>query len=172
MLCFRINNNTLKNIISFFALLLLFASCDEDTTGGGGDQNIDTPKLSISSVTLFEGNADQVFTFTVNASKTSDSPISVDYNTEEVSAGIDDDFIATSGTLTIPVGETRGTIEVTIIADEWREGDDQFKVVLSNPVGATITNGEGIGTIRNDDEMVQVAEDGYSTPLSYPGHTP
>ncbi len=41
---------------------------------------------------------------------------------------------------------------------------------MSNAVNATILNGEGLGTIPNDDTYVDVPEDGYITPESYVGY--
>ncbi|MCB9323917.1 MAG: family 16 glycosylhydrolase [Lewinellaceae bacterium] len=76
----------------------------------------------------------------------------------------------TSGTLIIPTGAREGYIEVEIVGDIIKEQDEEFKVVLSNPVNATIVNGEGLGTIRNDDTYIDIPEDGYITPESYTGY--
>jgi len=160
----------LKKFLFLFVGVLFFTSCgDSGEEPGGGGTDTPLPKASISSVTLFEGNEDQIFTFTVNLNTTSTEVVSLDFNTEEVSAGIDTDFIANSGTISISPGEQKAEIEITVIADEWQEADEQFKVVLSNPVNVTIIASEGLGTIRNDDDMIQIGEDGYATPISYPG---
>jgi hypothetical protein len=44
-----------------------------------------------------------------------------------------------------------GTISVAVIGDTPREEDETFVVNLSNPVGATMADGEAQGTIQNDD---------------------
>jgi hypothetical protein len=49
-------------------------------------------------------------------------------------------------------GETEKTISVSIIGDELIEPDEFFVVKLSNALNATISKGEGIVTILNDDE--------------------
>ena len=41
---------------------------------------------------------------------------------------------------------------VTVRGDRKREPDEVFYVNLSNANGATIADGQGVGTIRNDDK--------------------
>ncbi len=152
----------------FFLLIILFYSCDPDNPDEGGG-NEELPKVSISSVSLFEGNENQEFEFEVRLNNSSDKTIQVDYATEEISAGEFTDFQPESSTITFLPGETSSFIDIEIIADEWKETDEEFKVVLSNPSNATILTGEGVGTIRNDDTEVMVNPEGYITPLTYPG---
>ena len=59
-------------------------------------------------------------------------------------------------TLMFDIGETTKTVDVTVIGDELDEGDEEFLVVnLSNPsVGASISKGQGVGTIQDDDAPV------------------
>ena len=141
---------------------------------GGSDPepmgNDDLPRLSISSVTLVEGNDNGNFVFDVSISAAHDEIVTVDYETRDDTAGKDIDYIQSTGTVSIPVGERRAQITIGIIGDDLKEADESFKVVLSNPKNATISNGEGIGTIRNDDTRVDVPEDGYITPESYAGY--
>ena len=131
----------------------------------------ETPELSISSLTFFEGNENQIVRFKVNTSLAHTQEVKVEYTTEEITAGEDIDFIPAAGTLSIPAGEREGIIEVEIVADTLREGDEAFQVVLSNPVQATIRTGTGVATIRNDDTFLDIPDDGYSTPSSYVGYT-
>ena len=58
---------------------------------------------------------------------------------------------AGAGTLTIPAGRTTWSVGVTVRGDRKKEGDELFLVNLSNATGATISDGQGAGTIRNDD---------------------
>ncbi len=130
----------------------------------------DLPELSISGVTLLEGDAGQFFGFRVSASKRSERVITVDFKTEQATAGDGTDFAGASGTLEIPAGQQEGAIEVEILGDTLKEMDERFKVILSNPVNASILNGEGLGTIRNDDTFVFIPDDGYITSDSYLGY--
>lgn len=156
-----------------FTLLLLcmvatmFSSCADDE-GSVPVENV--PKLAISSVTLFEGDDNSIFNFKVTTSVEYSKDITVDFSTAEITAGQGTDFIASTGTLTIAAGEREGFIAIEIIGDEFKEQDEEFKVVLSNPTNATIQNGEGIGAIRNDDTFIEVPEDGYITPDFYVGY--
>ena len=64
----------------------------------------------------------------------------------------DNDYVATSGTLTFAPGETSKTITVLIKGDKKKEADESFYVLLSNASSnALIDNAYGWGTILNDD---------------------
>lgn len=131
----------------------------------------DLPRISISSVTLFEGDENNDFRFQVGINKAWDQEVRVNFSTSEITAGDGTDFIGKSGTFSIAPGERNGTISITIIGDTLKEDDEQFRVVLSNPLNATLQNDEAIGTIRNDDSYIFVPEDGYITPDNYTGFT-
>jgi hypothetical protein len=126
--------------------------------------------MTISSVTLFEGNENNVFQFQVSTSKVYDDEVKVNFRTEEITAGDGTDFYGKKGTVSIPANERKAFIEIEIIADTLREADEQFKIVLSNPVNATLQSTEGIGTIRNDDTFIDIPDDGYITPDNYVGY--
>ncbi len=156
-------------------LFLAFAAVSTLTTCGNDDgtdpnTNTELPRLSISSVTNFEGDDATNFNFKVTTSVASDKEIQVNYRTEEVTAAIGTDFVDASGTLTIATGEREGFIEINIVTDTLKEADEEFRVVLSNPVNATLFSAEGIGTIRNDDTFIFIPDDGYITPESYTGY--
>ena len=63
----------------------------------------------------------------------------------------DNDYQMNSGTLTF--GPTDTTMQVTVLVngDTTFEPNETFTVELSNPMGATISDGSGLGTITNDD---------------------
>jgi hypothetical protein len=73
------------------------------------------------------------------------------YATANSGAAAGSDYQATAGTLTIPAGQTSGTITVLINGDSVVEPNETFSVSLSSPIGATIADGQGVGTIINDD---------------------
>ncbi|MYC34154.1 MAG: hypothetical protein F4X64_13395 [Chloroflexi bacterium] len=56
-----------------------------------------------------------------------------------------------SGELVFQPGQTSRSAEIYLNDDDWRERDEVFLVILSNPKGATIADGEGIMTIIDDD---------------------
>ncbi|CAN5555406.1 hypothetical protein BH20ACT17_BH20ACT17_06250 [soil metagenome] len=108
------------------------------------------PSLSIDDVRIEEHDANA--TFTVALSEANNTPVSVDFKTSDATATAPGDYSATNGSLDFPVGQTRRTIAVPIKEDVVDEIDEEtFKVTLSNVVHATIADGDGVGTIRDDD---------------------
>ena len=64
----------------------------------------------------------------------------------------DNDYVAkTLTSQIIPAGQTTYTFTVTINGDTTVEPDETFFVNVTNASGATITDGQGVGTIQNDD---------------------
>ncbi len=74
-------------------------------------------------------------------------PVTVDFNTADITATSSSDYVATSGTLVFAPGVTSRTIIVPMIDHLVQESDETFEVTLSNAVGASITYAQGIGTI-------------------------
>lgn len=113
------------------------------------------PVVTIESVSLPEGNAGtKPFPFTVRLSTASAKPVTVAFATSNVSATAGSDYVAATGMLTIPAGQTTATINVTVNGDTADEGVETFHVTLSSPTNATLGAGSvGIGTILNDDSQ-------------------
>jgi hypothetical protein len=112
------------------------------------------PHLSIDDVTHNEGNAGQTaYTFTVTLSSPSTQTVTVDYATADDSATAPSDYTAIpTTTLTFAPGETTKQFTVFVNGDTTFEPNEQFFVNLSNPnANATILDGQGVGTITNDD---------------------
>jgi len=63
------------------------------------------------------------------------------------------DYVRANGTLTFSPGETSKTITVMVNGDLTYEPDEIFSVNLTNPANAVIGDGQGIGTILNDDPV-------------------
>src|SRR5581483_3512923 len=92
------------------------------------------------------------FIFTVTLSQASATPVTVAYTTADGTATLaDNDYLATSGTLTFAAGQTTQTITVPVVADSKVEGNETFFVNLSNATGATISDAQGQATVNNDD---------------------
>jgi len=123
---------------------------------------IDTPVvtpgsavISIGDVRMAEGQTKgNIMQFPVvcgTASGAGTAAISVQWTLVGVTATAGSDFKMASGKLTLGRGKSSGTISVTTIPDRISEGDETFKVVLSNPVNATLGKSEGFGTILDDE---------------------
>ncbi len=112
-----------------------------------------TPTVSIGDVTVFEGNTGTWNAgFLLTLSPMTTSPITVAYGTSNGTATAGSDYDAASGTVTIPAGRTTWAVYATVRSDRRREPDEVFYMNLSNPKGATIADGRGVATIRNDDK--------------------
>ncbi len=113
-----------------------------------------TPSLSIGDVTITEGDSGTAnANFTVTLSAPSTSIVTVSYGTADGTATAGSDYGATSGTLTFAPGETSKTISVPVIGDTAVEPNETFFVNLGAPTNATLADGQGQGTITNDDAL-------------------
>jgi hypothetical protein len=117
------------------------------------------PTLTISDVSTLEGNTGtHAITFTVSVSAASNQPINVAYDTAYGTATAGSDYQAVSGTLTIPAGQTTGTITVLVNGDRLAEPNETFSINLTSPNNATIADGQGVGTIVDDDPRVSISD--------------
>jgi hypothetical protein len=111
------------------------------------------PSVSLGPVSVVEGAAGTTTTaqVPVRLSAPSGRPVTVDWTTAPGSAG-PADFVAASGTLTIPAGTVATTIPVTVKGDDVDEPSESFSVGLSGNVGASIDPGGRTGAVRIDDD--------------------
>jgi hypothetical protein len=110
------------------------------------------PILFIEDASAWEGKKGTTqLKLTVMLSNSSTTPVTVKYATSNGTALAKSDYNATSGTLTIPAGQTKGTISIGVKSDRKREPHETFSVQLSNALGATIGDGVATATILNDD---------------------
>jgi len=110
------------------------------------------PCLSVNDVTLTEGdggtsNAE----FTISLSAASAQTVRVNYSISDTSATAGADFAPVSGRLAFAPGEVTKTISVQISGDLLDEADETFRIILASPSNAAISDGEGLGTILDDD---------------------
>ena len=110
------------------------------------------PSFAIDDVTHNEGNSGTTsYAFTVTKIGTTDLSAGVDFATANSSAFAGSDYTTTSGTLTFGPAENSKTITVLVNGDTTFENNETFLVNLSNADNATISDGQGLGTITNDD---------------------
>lgn len=110
--------------------------------------------LSIDDVTIVEGNTGTASaTFTVMLSQPAPSGgVSFDVATADNTAAAGSDYVA--GSLTsqnIPAGSTSYAFNIIINGDQESEPDETFFVNVTNVTGAAVADGQGTGTIKNDD---------------------
>ena len=113
------------------------------------------PTLSIDDVAMIEGDSNFFqWDFTITLSAPSTQPISVTVTSQPGSAASNVDFVAGSVVVNIPAGRTSQTVGILVTGDTVVEGAENFVVNLSNPVNATIADGQGVGTITDDDGVI------------------
>jgi uncharacterized repeat protein (TIGR01451 family) len=112
----------------------------------------DRPALSVDSVSVSEGNSGSA-RFTVRLSAPSAEAISVNFATTNGTALAGLDYTAISTNLVFNPDQTTNIVNIQVLADNLRETDETFSVLLSNPLNAFISGPEGIGTILDDDPI-------------------
>ncbi len=121
----------------------------------------DVAQVMISDVSADEGNSSSSnFNFVVSLANgklagTGGVTLQVDTADGSASAGSDYTAIAT-GSVSILAGQNSATVSVPVAGDVGVETDETFFVNLSNVTGllASISDGQGLGTIVNDDTGV------------------
>ncbi|MCI0746263.1 MAG: putative Ig domain-containing protein [Verrucomicrobia subdivision 3 bacterium] len=126
-----------------------------DAQGVGTINNDDPlPVLSITDVSVLEGQSgitNAVFSLTLSSQ--SEQEVTVNFATASDAATSGSDFLTNSGTLTFPAGTTNRTITVVVNGDTLNEADETFAVNLLNPVNASLSMNQALGTILNDDPV-------------------
>ena len=116
------------------------------------------PYIFLINPTVSEGNTGTVdANFTLTLAHASSVDLTFNYTTSDGTATAGSDYQAASGTLTIPAGQTTGTISVLVNGDRLPEPNETFVVNLSSPTNATIADGQGMGTIVDDEPRISIA---------------
>ncbi len=111
------------------------------------------PTISIGDAGGLEGDSGSTqVELTVTLSQPADGTVEVSYSTADGTATAGVDYQADTGLATIQPGETSTTITVSVLGDTAEEGDEFFTVVLSEPQGAELGDGEGRVTVIDDDQ--------------------
>jgi hypothetical protein len=140
-------SNTVNNV----------ANVDPDISGPYTVNGVRVPSLAISDVSIREGNGGTTaFVFTVSLSAASTQAVSVRYATADAGASAGGDYQAAAGTLTIPAGQTTGTITVPVNGDRLPESNETFFVNLSSPTTVIVADGRGVGTILDDEPWATI----------------
>lgn len=117
------------------------------------------PTITVSDApTITEGNTGTTSaTFTVTLSKPSTAAVTVSYATADGTATAGSDYVANTGTLTIPAGQTSGTFTVAVMGDRIADSTtEMFAVQLTSATNATIANGWGNAVIVDDEPRISI----------------
>ena len=110
----------------------------------------DIPQLSVSNVTVVEGESSAKVVVSVNGSNFDTA--TVNYETSDGTAVAGTDFTTTSGTLTWDKGDTDSqTITIPLLDNEIDQPDRTFFITLSDATKAIIATGTATITITDDD---------------------
>ena len=130
------------------------------------------PTLSINDVTVTEGDAGTV-TATFTVTQNSRGKSSVRYSTSQGTAASPADFLSRTGRLKFAGGHRTSKVAITVVGDTLDEANETFFMHLTAPIGATIADGEGEGTITDNDAPPSVSSAATLTvPEGNSGDTP
>ncbi len=116
-----------------------------------------SPQLRVGGASVTEGNTGVVeAVFTVTLENGPDQPVTVRYATADGGATAGSDYQAASGTLTFAPGETSKMVTVLVNGDRLAEPNETFVINLSSATNATIGNGQGAGTIVDDEPRISI----------------
>lgn len=113
------------------------------------------PTVRINDITVTEldsGLFQRDFEVTLSAA--SNKAVSVMVSTQAGSATSNADFGAGSTFVNFQPGQTSLPLGILINGDTLVEGTEEFFVNLSNPINVTIADGQGVGTIVDDDTLL------------------
>lgn len=154
--------------------LILLACKKSDGPNTGDDQPATIPEISMNDMSQPRSAANSTMQFYANLSSTSTNSVSFDYSLVDGTATAPKDFVASTGTATIPAGKTQAIIDVQLNGDptNLRQSNIQFTLKLSNPKNCTLKTQAATGTIITEDGTYLPTDNtGYSTPLAYSGYT-
>jgi len=104
----------------------------------------------LTSQVLRYGSAAQA-AFTIKLSTPASTAITVNYETQNGTALAGSDYVSAAGTVTFSPGQTVQTVFVKTLDDAVSESSETFLVNLSNPIGGTISDSPGVGTIIDNE---------------------
>ena len=144
-----------------------YTTIDDGMAVGTIEDDDDAPMASVADSSASEGAGPLVFTVSLDAP--SGLPSSVDWATGDIAvpegsytmAQADVDYTAAGGTVDFPAGETEMTVEIELLDDAIDEKDEQFAIVLTNPMysvfGGDADAVTATGTIMDDDDAPSVS---------------
>lgn len=116
------------------------------------------PSVSIADASVIEGNqGPTLFSFNVSLSQPSGFATSVNFTTANGTATATQDYAASSGTVSFAPGEVVKAATVTVNGDLVTELNETLLVNLNTPTLLTISDGQALGTILDDDNPGKIS---------------
>nr|WP_242691634.1 Calx-beta domain-containing protein [Pedobacter sp. SYSU D00823] len=134
------------------AALECSAGCNNIKTSS--NLTITTVGISILDASVTEKTAAlSEISFTVSIPNTTGCDVSANYTLSHITTNTADfdSSVSGTGTVTIPANSKTATVKFLLNADRVIEGNETFRVTLSNPSGGYLNTNFATGTIVNDD---------------------
>ena len=120
-----------------------------------------TPQISIGDGEIVEGDrGEKKMTFQVKLSNPSNKTVTVNYTTVDGSAKSGKDFQQKSGVVTFRPGETKKTVNISVLGDALSENLELFQVKLSSAQNGKIsaqTDQYATAIIQDNDKLPQIS---------------
>ena len=151
---------------------MTYSGCIEEDDGTPPALNL--PVMSISDLTVQEGDVDQVIQLTVTLTGENTTNAIVTFSAVGETAEANFDYeVLTAGQLTFAPGETQKIIELNLVGDEVKEPREAFTIQLYNPLNTYVEKAISTITIEDDDNNTAglvIPSTGYQSPGSYEGY--
>ena len=108
------------------------------TTIQGSFSTDDTPGVAAYVEDVLVTESAGTATVPVSLSRASNEDVSLQYQTEAVTAVAGTDYVTSSGTLTVSAGDTSGNISIDIVGDSNDENPETLILRLTDPVNAAL----------------------------------
>ncbi|WP_156970027.1 Calx-beta domain-containing protein [Arenimonas malthae] len=111
------------------------------------------PTVRVDDASITEGNSGRrALRFGIHLSTGAHAGVTLQLATADGSAGRAD-YIAGSATLLIPAGQSQATFDIDVRGDTIAERDEVFALNILSASNARIVDGQGVGTILNDEPL-------------------
>jgi hypothetical protein len=157
-----VRGDRLVEFDEYFSVNLSNASGAKIGDGTGVVTIIDNePRAYVSNATVVEGNdGTSPAAFTVTLSNVYDRPVTVNYSTADGSATAGSDYMATSGSVTIPAGQLQSPdIVVPVRGDRLGELTETFSLLVNTTDNyAQMGNATAVGTIIDNEPQISISD--------------
>ena len=117
------------------------------------DGQVDYAGVELLGTSAYEPADGQTVTtdFVVNLPVASSKPVTVAYATQDLTAIAGQDYVATSGQVTIPAGDTQAIVTVTVNGDAVDDSSEHFALKITGVTNATLAgDSQAICVILDD----------------------
>ena len=159
----QVNGDTVDEQQEFFYLDIsnVQNATVSSSRGKGFIVDDDGPTISVNDVSITEGNSGtKNATFTLTLSGSSVEPIAVRVETAAGTATASSDYNSINVVVLFQPGEVTHTVDVQIIGDSNLELNETFFVNITEAFATTIADGQGVGTILDDDTLLVLEQSG------------